>query len=49
MNGQFNKYWIIVAIIIIANIFIFKSLSKRVETFVVDETLDNSLANAGIN
>ena len=45
MNGQFNKYWIIVAVIIIANIVIFKNLSKKVETFVVDKTVEDNLAD----
>lgn len=36
MKPQFNKSWLIISIIIIANILIFVFLSNKLESYVVD-------------
>lgn len=38
----FNKYWIIVAIITIANILIFVFFSNKLESYVTDTTVDEN-------
>jgi len=37
---QFNKYWIIVAGVTIANIFIFVFFSNKLESYVTDIMID---------
>jgi hypothetical protein len=39
---KFNKYWIIVAGITIANIFIFVFFSNKLESYVTDSMVDES-------
>ncbi len=39
---KFNKYWIIVAGITIANIFIFSAFSKKLETYVSDGMIEEN-------
>jgi len=39
MKLAFNKYWILVSIGIIANIFIFLFLSKNLESYVLDSMM----------
>ena len=41
MEFTFNKYWIIVSILTIANIFIFIFLSKNLEKKVIDDMVQN--------
>ena len=35
-----NKIWIIIAVVIIGNIFLFSMLSKKLEGFVVDTMME---------
>ena len=48
MKSKIKNYWIIVALVIIANIAIFTFFSKRLESVVVDYTLDGLEANSGL-
>lgn len=41
MKSNFNKYWIIIAFVIIINILIFTFLSNRLESFVADKMIEN--------
>ena len=42
---KLKNYWILVVLIIVANIIIFKFASKRLETYVINSTLDSEAAN----
>jgi len=39
---KFNKYWIIVSAITLANIFIFAFFSNKLESYVTDSTIDKN-------
>lgn len=41
---KFNKYWIIVFVITLANIFIFSTFSKKLETYVSDGLIEKDQA-----
>jgi len=45
---QFNKYWILVALITIVNIFIFVHFSNKLEGYVTDSMIDNQKIVPGI-
>lgn len=43
MKMKFNKYYIIIAICIIANIFIFQFMSNKLESYVSSITVERAL------
>lgn len=45
MKLAFNKYWMIIALIIIINIFIFVFLSNKLESYVADQMIDQQIAD----
>lgn len=42
MKMKFNKYYIIIAVCIIANIFIFQFMSRKLESYVADVTVERA-------
>lgn len=40
MKPQFNKTWLIIAVIIIGNILIFHFMSQRLESYVADTMIE---------
>lgn len=42
MKSKIKHYWVIVIIIIIANIWIFSFFSKKLESFVINQELEKS-------
>jgi hypothetical protein len=45
MNLALNKYWILVSILIIGNIFIYKIFSKHLEAYVIDKIVSADINN----
>jgi len=45
MKFTFNKYWMFIAMAIIANIFIFVFLSNKLESYVVDTIVEKNNVN----
>ncbi len=45
MKPQFNKTWLLVVLVIIANIIIFKFMSKKLESFVENNVADSYTVN----
>jgi len=45
MKGKFNKNWIFIAVFIVANIFVFKFFSNRLEKLVTVYTIDAQTNN----
>jgi len=41
MKPQFNKSWLWISVIIIANILIFVFLSNKLESYVIDSMVEN--------
>ena len=48
MKPQFNKSWLWISIIIIANILIFVFLSNKLESYVIDSMVENQEIINGI-
>lgn len=48
MKPKFGGIWFIVAFIIIANVLIFYNMSKKLESYVADSMIENTVI-AGIN
>ncbi len=48
MKPQFGSIWFIVAFVIIANIAIFYNMSKKLESYVADSMIENTVI-AGVN
>lgn len=40
MKPTFNKVWLIIAVVIMGNIFLFSVLSKKLEGYVVDTMVE---------
>ena len=45
MNRSFNKYWIVVSVMIVINILIFVNMSRSLETFVVNHIIDTQIVD----
>lgn len=41
MKLTFNKYWIFIALCIIANVFIFRFMSVKLEKYMMNVSMDN--------
>ena len=41
MKTKFNRTWLLISLIIIANILVFVDLSKKLETYVADNMIEN--------
>ena len=48
MKPQFNKTWLVISVIIIANILIFVFLSNKLESYVIDSMVENQEMINGI-
>lgn len=42
MKIKFNKYYILIAVCVIVNIFIFQFMSRKLESYVVDVTTERA-------
>ena len=42
MKPQFNKTWLVISLVIIANITIFYFMSKRLESYVADTMIEHT-------
>ena len=40
MKPQFNKTWLLIVVVIVANIIIFNFMSKKLESVVVNQIID---------
>ncbi len=45
MKSQFNRTWLLVAIMVVINIGIFKALSNKLEVYVVDSITSSITEN----
>jgi hypothetical protein len=45
MKPQFNKTWLIIAVIVIGNIIIFSFMSRKLESYVADSMLEKTDLN----
>jgi hypothetical protein len=43
MKPQSNKIWFIIAVIIIGNVAIFYNMSKKLESYVADSMIENTV------
>ncbi|MFA6515263.1 MAG: hypothetical protein WCT42_03310 [Candidatus Paceibacterota bacterium] len=45
MKPTFNKYWILISLIVIMNILVFVFLSKKLESYVADRMIEDQLTS----
>jgi hypothetical protein len=46
MKPSFNKYWMIIALVTVANILIFEFMSKHLEGYVADSIVQSSMESS---